>query len=830
MPDQVPGTTNLSRSAAVEAIESLQKKGADLNPYSLAEELEVSHQLIISNGEIMELLSLARGEINGVVAAEYDRLVSRLETLQRELDEYQAPDDSGDSDSSDKVDSYDKNDLSDKGSESRRNRKSKKNKKNRELQESIKASVSSSVERAAANPEEQTKVSPTLSDLRAEFELKERELLSRIENYQQAQVELQTANQQLEADLSESSSNIERMEARLAESEEKCSNLEAELAQLSEKKEGSALRNDDEELEHANALNQNLAKEISKLREQVKAMESAQQVLALSVQDSWHQGYESAKREYEKQLAEMSRTAFGAPGQGLESESLSWSAEAAQGAAVEYDYSGAAESGQELGVQYDYSASSQSGARGGDEYDYSASESSSSVAAEYDYSASAESGQSGSLEYDYSTSSESASDAGAGVYNQNSLDRSASEAYGHPYSQSTDYVQSTDENAYRSDAANGEPAMTSHGYDKVSGQGAGSEYGGMPPAQNSADSVQGFAPNQEDVQAMADFLVGPGGAAAARSAPGGFAPLPDQGINFSSTDPLAAAGLSLDEHPLNAGLLYEDQSHAAGGFAQAEGFAQSEGFSRADEYDGTIQAGLDSAGAGSSDDPQTADGYSPYGIAGEYPQPDLNDGNQMSSAEDGAQTITDYTLPDYMNQGFFDEAEEGSAPVSGFGNPDADQESSDDEDEDKSKAKPFDPDELRGLLHNRNKKDDPAGADESGPKTPLNKFVGGKHGTQEHPASATHTRLVPPDIRKACMLLGIKPEDLSKQHAIDAWKREMSKPGVHPDTGGDTEMAMYLNNAKDTLVRYLDAQAPKLGKVFGSTGKDGKDNPKGDNR
>lgn len=104
-----------------------------------------------------------------------------------------------------------------------------------------------------------------------------------------------------------------------------------------------------------------------------------------------------------------------------------------------------------------------------------------------------------------------------------------------------------------------------------------------------------------------------------------------------------------------------------------------------------------------------------------------------------------------------------------------------------------------------------------------NKFVGGKaatnaapeaSGTAAHPAPAP--RVVPPEIRKACMILGVRPEEITVKIVVDAWKREMSQPGVHPDTGGDTETAIYLNNAKVELVKWIEAQTPKLGKKFGA--------------
>lgn len=139
----------------------------------------------------------------------------------------------------------------------------------------------------------------------------------------------------------------------------------------------------------------------------------------------------------------------------------------------------------------------------------------------------------------------------------------------------------------------------------------------------------------------------------------------------------------------------------------------------------------------------------------------------------------------------------------------------------KSKPRTFSEDELRDLWQYRFGKTgeeppepkDPESAKSAPPGT--HKFVGAKHSTQEQNIPSM-PRVVPHEIRRSCKLLGLKPEELNKQAVFDAWKREMAKPGVHPDTGGDTEMAMYLNTAKDTLVQFLEAQAPKLGKVFGS--------------
>jgi hypothetical protein len=88
----------------------------------------------------------------------------------------------------------------------------------------------------------------------------------------------------------------------------------------------------------------------------------------------------------------------------------------------------------------------------------------------------------------------------------------------------------------------------------------------------------------------------------------------------------------------------------------------------------------------------------------------------------------------------------------------------------------------------------------------------GASASQQQAAAAAR---VPPEVRKNCMILGVRPEDLTVKNVIDAWKAQITAPGVHPDQGGDHETALYLNIAKETLVKYIEAQAPKLGKKFG---------------
>lgn len=132
--------------------------------------------------------------------------------------------------------------------------------------------------------------------------------------------------------------------------------------------------------------------------------------------------------------------------------------------------------------------------------------------------------------------------------------------------------------------------------------------------------------------------------------------------------------------------------------------------------------------------------------------------------------------------------------------------------DDKEQSSSFTAAELRDLIKNKeDKKEAPT------TKTSANKrFVGGKRETSTDPLP-TAPRVFPQEIRRSCLLLGMKAEELTKANVLEAWKKEMAKPGVHPDTGGDTEMAIYLNTAKDTLLRWIEDQAPKLGKKFGAS-------------
>lgn len=73
---------------------------------------------------------------------------------------------------------------------------------------------------------------------------------------------------------------------------------------------------------------------------------------------------------------------------------------------------------------------------------------------------------------------------------------------------------------------------------------------------------------------------------------------------------------------------------------------------------------------------------------------------------------------------------------------------------------------------------------------------------------------MPRDIRKACQILGITDENLSVDVILKAWKMQVVNSSAHPDLGGTTETSVLLNNAKDSLMRWLESRSPKLGKRF----------------
>jgi hypothetical protein len=71
------------------------------------------------------------------------------------------------------------------------------------------------------------------------------------------------------------------------------------------------------------------------------------------------------------------------------------------------------------------------------------------------------------------------------------------------------------------------------------------------------------------------------------------------------------------------------------------------------------------------------------------------------------------------------------------------------------------------------------------------------------------------EVRRSCQILGLPVDNVDQQAVRQAWKLAISDPSVHPDLGGESEVAILLNNARDTVLSWLEDQQPKLGKKFG---------------
>ena len=72
----------------------------------------------------------------------------------------------------------------------------------------------------------------------------------------------------------------------------------------------------------------------------------------------------------------------------------------------------------------------------------------------------------------------------------------------------------------------------------------------------------------------------------------------------------------------------------------------------------------------------------------------------------------------------------------------------------------------------------------------------------------------PAEVLKWTEVLGLDSNTFTAADVHRAWRKQISSPDVHPDLGGELETAILLNTAKDSLTKWLDSFAPKLGKQF----------------
>ncbi len=103
------------------------------------------------------------------------------------------------------------------------------------------------------------------------------------------------------------------------------------------------------------------------------------------------------------------------------------------------------------------------------------------------------------------------------------------------------------------------------------------------------------------------------------------------------------------------------------------------------------------------------------------------------------------------------------------------------------------------------------------PDQPLekNKFVGQNRISQTNlqPVPKPQTTL-PPELRKAAKILGLEPSEITIEAVHKAWREQIKSANVHPDLGGEPELAILLNTAKDSLIKWFESRSPKLGKQF----------------
>ena len=96
------------------------------------------------------------------------------------------------------------------------------------------------------------------------------------------------------------------------------------------------------------------------------------------------------------------------------------------------------------------------------------------------------------------------------------------------------------------------------------------------------------------------------------------------------------------------------------------------------------------------------------------------------------------------------------------------------------------------------------------------KFVGRSREREDILKSMSPRANIEPtaDVIRWTEILGIDSSTFTAEDVHRAWRRQISSPEVHPDLGGELEAAILLNIAKDSLTKWLDSFAPKLGKQF----------------
>jgi hypothetical protein len=62
---------------------------------------------------------------------------------------------------------------------------------------------------------------------------------------------------------------------------------------------------------------------------------------------------------------------------------------------------------------------------------------------------------------------------------------------------------------------------------------------------------------------------------------------------------------------------------------------------------------------------------------------------------------------------------------------------------------------------------------------------------------------IPPEIRKACLILGLRAEDVTTETVMHSWEKKLLLSSEQKSVDDDT--AWFMNAAKDALVIWLEA-------------------------
>ena len=62
---------------------------------------------------------------------------------------------------------------------------------------------------------------------------------------------------------------------------------------------------------------------------------------------------------------------------------------------------------------------------------------------------------------------------------------------------------------------------------------------------------------------------------------------------------------------------------------------------------------------------------------------------------------------------------------------------------------------------------------------------------------------IPPEIRKACLILGLRAENVTTETVMHTWETKLLLDSEQEN--GDADTAWFLNSAKDALVIWLEA-------------------------